>query len=184
MKEHLASLQERMEKALDALKKEFTGLRTGRAHVNLLDSIRVDFYGTLSPLSQVGTVSAPEARTLAVQVWDKDMVKKVEKAIADSEIGLTPQVDGLMIRMHLPDLSEERRRELVKIAAKYAEAARIAIRGVRRDGMDDLKKKEKEGTASKDDAHRQGELIQKLTDDYVKKVDDLVAHKEQDIMKI
>jgi len=178
------SLQDRMEKALDALKKEFMGLRTGRAHVNLLDSIRVDLYGNLSPLNQIAAVSAPEARTLLIQVWDKGLVKKVEKAILDSDLGMNPMVDGQNIRLNLPDLSEERRKELAKMAAKYAELSRISVRNIRRDGMEDLKKQEKDGALSKDDVHRQGESIQKLTDEVIKKIDDLLLHKEQDIMKV
>lgn len=177
-------LKRRMEGALNTLTNEFAGLRTGRAHVSLLDGITVEAYGSRMPLSQVGTVAAPEARMLIVQVWDKGMVKIVEKAIRESNLGLNPASDGQNIRVPLPELSEERRKELVKVAAKYAESCRVAIRNVRRDGMDALKKMEKDGDISKDEHHSRGEAIQKLTDEHVKKVDDMVASKEKDIMTV
>lgn len=177
-------LKRRMEGALNTLNNEFAGLRTGRAHASLLDTIAVEAYGSRMPLSQVGTVSVPEPRMIIVQVWDKGMVKAVEKSIRESNLGLNPASDGQNVRVPLPELSEERRKELVKISAKYAEACRVAIRNVRRDGMDALKKMEKDGDISKDEHHTRGEAIQKLTDEHVKKVDDLVAAKEKDIMTV
>lgn len=177
-------LKRRMEGALNTLNNEFAGLRTGRAHASLLDAITIEAYGSRMPLTQVGTVSVPEPRMIIVQVWDKGMVKAVEKSIRESNLGLNPATDGQNIRVPLPELSEERRKELVKISAKYAEACRVAIRNVRRDGMDDLKKMEKDGAISKDEHHARGEAIQKLTDEHVKRVDDLVASKEKDIMTV
>jgi ribosome recycling factor len=177
-------LKNRMDKTLGAFKKELASLRTGRASTNLLDQIKVDFYGSLSPLNQVATISVPESRTLSVQVWDKTMVKEIEKAILDSGLGLNPVVEGQIMRIHLPDLTEERRRELVKIAGKYAETARVAVRNVRRDAMDEVKTLEKEGEISKDEAHGFTQGIQKQTDEYVKKIDDLLVAKEKDIMQI
>lgn len=184
MEYDLNDLKEKMEKAIEALKKEFMGLRTGRAHINLLDSVRVDLYGQLSPLNQVSTVAVPESRTLSVQVWDKSMVKAVEKGILNADLGLSPVVEGQLIRIHLPELSEERRRDLVKIAAKYSEACRVSIRNIRRDGMDVVKKMEKNHESSKDDAHKFTAEIQKLTDEYIKKIDSLFHHKEQDILTL
>ncbi len=177
-------LKARMEKTLEAFKKELGSLRTGRASANLLDQIKVDFYGSLSPINQVATISVPESRTLSVQVWDKSMTKAVEKAILDSDLGLNPLVDGETMRIHLPDLNEERRRELVKISGKYAETARVAIRNVRRDAMDDIKAMEKEGDISKDEAHSFTQGVQKHTDEFIKKIDDLLAVKEKDIMQV
>lgn len=177
-------LKRRMEGALNTLTNEFAGLRTGRAHVSLLDSVTVEAYGSRMTLNQVGTVSAPEPRMLIVQVWDKGMVKAVEKSIRDANLGLNPSPDGQNIRVPLPELSEERRKELVKIAAKYSESCRVAIRNVRRDGMDALKKMEKDGDISKDEHHTRGEAIQKLTDEHVKKVDDMAVAKEKDIMTV
>mgnify|MGYP001182552453 FL=1 len=144
-------LQRRMEGAISSLTKDFQGLRTGRANTQLLDSILVEVYGATMPVNQVATVSVPEPRMLSVQVWDKDNVKLVEKAIRESELGLNPQLDGQLLRIPLPDLSEDRRIELSKVAAKYAENAKIAVRNVRRDGMDKLKKMEKDGNLSQDD---------------------------------
>lgn len=177
-------LKERMEKTLEAFKKELSSLRTGRASINLLDQVKVDFYGSMSPLNQVSTISVPESRTLSVQVWDKSMVKAVEKAILDSDLGLNPVVDGEVMRIHLPDLTEERRKDLVKVAGKYAETARIAIRNVRRDEIDDVKALEKDGEISKDEAHTYTQGIQKHTDEFIKKIDDLFLAKEKDIMQV
>jgi ribosome recycling factor len=179
-----ADLQKRMDGALATLAKEFAGLRTGRASTNLLDTVQVDAYGSMMPLSQLGTVSAPEARLLMVSVWDKSMVKAVEKAIRESDSSLNPAVDGQTIRVPLPALSEERRKEMVKMAGKYAESAKVAIRNVRRDGMDDLKKQEKDKKISEDEHRKESDKIQKLTDDYIKKIDDQLASKEKDIMSV
>lgn len=177
-------LRRRMDGALDALKKEFSGLRTGRASAGLLDSVQVEAYGNTMPLNQCGTVSVPEPRMIVVQVWDKSMVKGVEKAIRDAGLGLNPQPDGQLVRVPIPDLNEERRKELVKIAAKYAEQARIAIRNVRRDGLDTLKKQEKDGDISQDEQRRLQQEIQGLTDDFIKKVDDANAAKDKDILQV
>jgi ribosome recycling factor len=179
-----ADTTRRMEGAIENLKMEFGGLRTGRASVNLLDSVMVDAYGSKMPLNQVGTVAAPESRLLTVQVWDANMIKATEKAIRESGLGLNPQPDGNVIRLPIPDLNEERRAELSKIAGKYGEAARVSIRNVRRDGMETIKKMEKDGDISEDDQKRLGEEIQKLTDEHVTKVDTMLADKEKDIMTV
>jgi ribosome recycling factor len=180
----LTDLTKRMDGAITTLQKEFASLRTGRASTNLLDSVMVDAYGSMLPMNQVGNVTSPEPRMLNVTVWDKGMVKAVEKAIRESDLGLNPQIDGSLIRVPIPALSEDRRKELVKIAHKYAEAAKVAVRNVRRDGMDDLKKQEKDKKISEDEHRKQSEQIQKLTDEYVKKVDDLLVVKEKDILSV
>tara|TARA_B100000530_G_scaffold184216_1_gene116595 strand:+ start:132 stop:689 length:558 start_codon:yes stop_codon:yes gene_type:complete len=177
-------LQRRMEGAISSLTKDFQGLRTGRANTQLLDSILVEVYGATMPVNQVATVSVPEPRMLSVQVWDKDNVKLVEKAIRESELGLNPQLDGQLLRIPLPDLSEDRRIELSKVAAKYAENAKIAVRNVRRDGMDKLKKMEKDGNLSQDDKHLYDEEIQSLTDQSVVQIDELLSKKEEEIMQV
>lgn len=180
----LDDIQRRMDGAVTSLKSEFGGLRTGRASASLLDPIMVDAYGAKMPVNQVGTVSVPEPRMLSVQVWDRGMSKAVEKAIRDSDLGLNPQSDGQLIRIPLPDLSEERRKELARIAAKYAENARVAVRNVRRDGMDLLKKAEKDGDLSQDDRHLYEQEIQELTDSHVKAIDEALEAKEKDIMQV
>jgi len=180
----LDDIERRMDGALTALQKEFMGLRTGRASVQLLESIVIDAYGAEMPINQVATLGVPEPRMLSVQVWDKGNVKATEKAIRESELGLNPQVDGQLLRIPLPDLSEERRVELSRIAAKYAESARVAVRNVRRDGMDTLKKMEKDGDLSQDDRHLYEEEIQTLTDDHVAKIDEQLAAKESEIMQV
>jgi len=177
-------IERRMNGALEMLKKEFGGLRTGRASASLLEPITVDAYGSPTPLNQVANINVPEARMLTVQVWDKTMVQSVEKAIRDSGLGLNPATDGQLIRLPIPELNEERRAELSKIAGKYAEECRIAVRNVRRHGMDDLKKMEKDGDISQDDQHIWGDEIQKLTDDTIAKVDELLSAKEKDIMQV
>ena len=177
-------LTKRMDGALATLSKEFGSLRTGRASTNLLDSIQIEAYGSMLPMNQVGNVTAPEARMLMVNVWDKTMVKAVEKAIRESDMGLNPAVDGQTIRVPIPAPSEDRRKEMAKIAHKYAEASKVAVRNVRRDGMDELKKQEKEKKISEDEMHTQSDKVQKLTDDFVKKIDDLLVVKEKDIMSV
>ena len=179
-----ADIERRMEGALNSLQAELSGLRTGRASPNMLDNLTADAYGSPMPINQLGNINAPEARMLTVQVWDKGMVKAVEKAIRDSDLGLNPQVDGDLIRVPVPPLSEERRKDMVKIAGKYTENAKIAVRNVRRDGMDALKAAEKNGEISEDDQRKQGEEIQKITDSFVKKMDELLASKETDIMSV
>jgi ribosome recycling factor len=177
-------LKKRMEGALNAFHNDFKGLRTGRANSALLENVTVDAYGSKMPLDQLATVSVPEARLLSVQVWDASNAKAVEKSIANAGLGLNPQTDGNLIRVPLPDLSEERRKEMVKIAGQYAEKARISIRNIRRDGMDSAKKMEKDGDISQDEQHDLGEKIQKITDDFIKNIDEDLALKEQDIMEV
>lgn len=177
-------IERRMNKAVDVLKQEFVGLRTGRATINMLDPVRVDVYGSSMPINQVGTVSVPEPRMISVQVWDKSNVKAVEKAITASGLGLNPQADGTLIRIPIPELNEQRRKELTKVAGQYAEQARVAIRGVRRDGMDGLKKMEKDGDIGEDDAKMWHDEIQSLTDAAIKKVDEALAQKTKEILQV
>tara|TARA_B100000315_G_scaffold194030_1_gene184631 strand:- start:10497 stop:11057 length:561 start_codon:yes stop_codon:yes gene_type:complete len=177
-------IQRRMEGALEVLHREFGGLRTGRAATSLLDPITVDAYGQQMPMNQVGTVGVPEPRMLTVQVWDKGLVASVEKAIRDSDLGLNPASDGQLVRIPIPALNEERRAEIAKIAGKYAEETRIAVRNVRRHAMDELKKAEKDGEISKDAHHDYDVETQELTDEYVKKIDDAFHNKEQEIMQV
>lgn len=180
----IAELQRKMEASLKSLAGDLQGLRTGRASTNLLDSVQVEAYGSFLPINQCANVTAPEPRLLSVQVWDKGMVKAVEKAIANAGLGLNPQADGQLIRVPLPELSEERRKELVKVAGKYAESGRVAIRNIRRDGNDFFKKEEKDNGMSKDEAAKKVEQIQKMTDEHIKKVDEMLRAKEAEIMKV
>lgn len=179
-----SDLTRRMDGAVDALKREFAGLRTGRASTSLLENIQVVAYGAAMPLNQVASVSVPEPRLLTVQVWDNGNIKATEKAIMDAELGLNPQTEGNLIRVPIPELSEERREEMAKVAAKYAEQGRIAVRNVRRDGMDTLKKMEKDNDISQDEQRDRGDDIQKLTDAHIKLVDELLESKEQEIMQV
>lgn len=174
----------RMDGAIDVLGKEFGGLRTGRASISLLEPIVVSAYGTDMPISQVGTIGVPEPRLLTVQVWDKGQVKAVEKAILESGLGLNPASDGQVVRIPIPELTEERRVELTKIAGKYAEDARIAVRNVRRHAMDDLKRAEKDHEISKDAHHDYGQEIQEMTDKHVARIDESLASKEKEIMQV
>lgn len=180
----MPNLDQRMKKSLAALKDEFAGLRTGRATTSLLDPIMVEAYGSKMPMNQVATVSVPEARMLSVQVWDKGMTQAVEKAIRESSLGLNPMAEGTVIRVALPELNEERRRELSKVAHQYAEQAKVAIRHIRRDGMETLKKMEKDGDIGKDEMHQKSDEVQKLTDNTVSEVDSMLAKKEADIMQV
>ncbi|MEY4966737.1 MAG: ribosome recycling factor [Pseudomonadota bacterium] len=177
-------LDRRMKGAVATLKSEFGGLRTGRASPALLDPVMVEAYGNSVPVSQVGSISTPEARMITVQVWDKGLAKAVDKAIRDAGLGLNPQMDGQLLRIPLPELNQERRKELSKLAAKYAEAARVAVRNVRRDGMDLLKRLEKDKKISEDDHHTKGEDLQKLTDAHIKDIDTALHTKEQEIMQV
>ncbi len=177
-------LRRRMTGSLDVLKKEFSGLRTGRASASLLDPVTVDAYGSQMPLAQCGTVGTPEPRMLTVQVWDKGLVKAVEKAIRDAGLGLNPMADGQLVRIPMPPMTEERRKELLKIAKNYAEAARVSVRNVRREGMDALKALLKNGKITEDDNRKRQTDIQTLTDDFIKKVDEAMAGKEKDIMAV
>jgi ribosome recycling factor len=176
--------QRRMEGALDVLSREFSGLRTGRASISLLEPITVDAYGQKMPMAQVGTIGIPEPRMLTVQVWDKGLVTSVEKAIRESNLGLNPASDGQLVRIPIPPLNEERRIEITKIAGKYAEETRVALRNVRRHAMDELKKAEKSNNISKDEQHDYDGEIQKMTDEFVKKVDEFLLKKEQEIMQV
>ncbi len=180
----ISTYKTNMQNSLDALHKEFVGLRTGRASTNLIEPITVEAYGSKMPMSQVGTINAPDARLLTVQVWDKEMVKAVEKSIREAGLGLNPTVDGQMVRIPMPDLTEERRKELAKVAAKFAEQTRISVRNVRRDAMDELKNLEKKEHMSEDDHHRHNKEVQELTDTFVKNVDEMLAKKDADIMQV
>jgi ribosome recycling factor len=180
----LSDIERRMDGALDALGREFAGLRTGRASTALLEPLNVNAYDSQMPMNQVGTISVPEPRLLTVQVWDQSLVKAVERAILESSLGLNPQTEGNLIRIPIPDLSEERRVELSKVASQYAEQARVAVRNVRRDGMDRLKKMEKAGEMSQDDQHLYADEIQSMTDAHVKEIDAVLEAKEQEIMQV
>lgn len=184
MQTFMDDLKRRMQGALDIFKKELGGLRTGRASVNLLDPVMVPVYGSHMPLSQIATVSVPEARMLSIHVWDAGNAAAVDKAIRESGLGLNPISEGQTIRVPLPDLTEDRRKELGKVAAKYAEAARVSVRNVRRDGVDALRAMEKEGNFSEDDLHRNMTLVQELTDKHIKEIDTMLADKEKEIMHI
>ena len=180
----LAHYRERMDKAVTALKEEFAGLRTGRASSALLDQIHVDAYGSSMPLSQVAAVTVPDARSLMVSVWDKGVVVQAEKAIRSSGLGLNPVVEGQNLRIPIPPLTEERRRDIAKLAGKYAEQQRIAVRNVRHHAMDDLKKAEKDSVISQDEQRRMHDEVQKLTDEAIKRIDETLKTKEQEIMQV
>ena len=180
----LDEMKTRMQKSIASLRDELTGLRTGRASASLLEPVMVEAYGTRMPLNQVATVTVPEARLLSVQVWDRSMAQAVDKAIRNSGLGLNPSTEGATIRVPLPELNEERRRDLTKVAHNYAEQARVAIRHIRRDGMDLLKKLEKDGAMSQDDSRAKSDLVQKATDGAITDVDQILAAKEQEIMQV
>lgn len=177
-----SDLQRRMHGAIEALKHDLSGLRTGRASTALLDTIHVEVYGATMPLNQVATVSVPEPRMLSVQVWDRSNVQPVEKAIRSANLGLNPITDGQLIRLPIPDLTEERRKELAKLVGQYAEKAKVAVRNVRRDGMDQLKQDEKKHQISEDEHKRLETEVQKLTDDTIKEIDQLADSKEKEIL--
>ncbi|MFC0243163.1 ribosome recycling factor [Rhodopseudomonas telluris] len=177
-------VKRRMQGASQSLQHELGGLRTGRASASMLEPVQVDAYGTHMPLNQLATVSVPEPRLLSVQVWDKSMVKAVEKAIVDSNLGLSPATEGTVLRLRIPELNADRRKELVKVAHKYAEAARVAVRHVRRDGMDTIKKLEKAHEISEDDQKRLDQEVQKATDAAIAEIDQLLANKEKEIMTV
>jgi ribosome recycling factor len=180
----LSRYRDRMDKAVAALKEEFGSLRTGRASASLLDQIHVDAYGSQMPLNQVGSVSVPEPRSISVSVWDKGLVVAVEKAIRNSQLGLNPVVEGQNLRIPIPPLTEDRRRDLAKLAGKYAEQQRVAVRNIRRDANDDLKKAEKDAVITQDELKRMETDVQKLTDEAVKRVDEALKTKEQEIMQV
>ena len=181
---NLDELKRRMTGAIASLKTELGGLRTGRASASLVDHVQVEAYGSHMPLNQVATISVPEPRLLSVQVWDKSMVKAVEKAIVDSNLGLSPATEGQVLRLRIPELNEERRKELVKVAHKYAEAAKVAVRHVRRDGLDTVKKLEKNHEISEDDQERLANDVQKATDGTISEIDQLLAAKEKEILTV
>lgn len=177
-------LKRRMDGALQSFKSDLAGLRTGRASPNLLDPVMVEAYGSQMPVNQVANISIPEPRMVSVTVWDKQMVGKVERAIRESNLGLNPITDGTTLRIPLPELNEQRRKELVKVAQQYAESAKVAARHVRRDGMESLKKMEKDGDIGQDDNRQMSERVQKMTDDTVSEIDRTLATKEQEIMQV
>jgi ribosome recycling factor len=180
----IKELERRMRGAMETLKKEFAVLRTGRASAHLLDPVVVNVYGQRLPINQVATVSTPDARTISVQVWDRSQVAAVEKAIREANLGLNPIIDGALMRLPIPALNAERRQELVKVAHKYAEHARVAVRNVRREGMDLLKKLDKDGHMSEDDHHKNSAKVQELTDKLVKEVDQSLVAKEAEIKQV
>lgn len=180
----IKDIERRMDGAVETLRKEFGGLRTGRASASLLDPVHVDAYGSSVPLNQVANVSVPEPRLITVSVWDRSTVKAVEKAIREAGLGLNPQTEGQTIRVPIPELNQERRKELSKVAAKYSEEARIAVRNVRRDGMDRLKKLQKDGDLSEDELKVWSDKVQALTDAHIKKIDEALAAKEKEIMQV
>src|SRR6202030_2075864 len=180
----LNELKRRMQGAIQSLKQELGGLRTGRASASLLDPIQVEAYGSHMPLNQLATVSVPEPRLISVQVWDRSMVHAVEKAIVNSSLGLSPATEGQVVRLRIPELNEDRRKELVKVAHKYAEAARVAVRHVRRDGLDTVKKLEKNHEISEDDQERLANDVQKATDGSISEIDQLLAAKEKEILTV
>lgn len=177
-------LERRMEGAVEVLQREFAGLRTGRASASLLEPVQVEAYGSKMPLNQVGNVSVPDPRMLTVQVWDKGLVKAVEKGIIESGLGLNPASEGQVVRVPIPSLTEERRAELSRVAGRYAEEAKVAVRNVRRHGMDELKRLEKDGDISQDEHHKHAQEIQSLTDTYITKIDEILGNKEKDIMQV
>jgi len=183
-KPDLTKYRDRMDKAVIALKDEFGGLRTGRASANLLEPVMVEAYGASVPLNQVGAISVPEPRMITVSVWDKSMVGPVEKAIRSAGLGLNPLTDGMMLRVPIPPLTEERRRDLAKLAGKYAEQQRVAVRNVRREAMEELKKLEKDSEISQDEMKRAGDEVQGFTDQAIKRVDEALKVKEQEIMQV
>jgi len=175
---------DRMVGAIEALKKDFSSVRTGRASLALLDGITVNYYGTMTPLQQLASLSVPESRQITIQPWEQKIIPEIEKAIMKSDLGLTPMNDGKMIRINIPVLTEERRKQLVKVVRKRAEEAKVGIRNIRRDTMDELKKLEKEKHLSEDDVKKEQEEAQKITDSFIRKVDEVLEHKEKEIMEV
>lgn len=176
--------RKKMEDTMNSLKRDMDSISTGRATPSLLDPVKVEVYGQFMPISQLASISIPEATTVSIQVWDRENLRAVEKAIINSNLGFNPMVDGMIIRIMIPKLSEERRREMVKLAKKYGEDKKVAARNVRRDILDEFKRREKELAASKDQIHSFNDIVQKITDEFVKKIDDVIAVKEKELMKI
>ncbi len=184
VKKQYHETEEKMKKSIEAIRNELAKLRSGRATTSLLDGIKIDYYGTLTPLNQAANVATPEPRLLTVQPWDKTMVPTIEKAILTANLGLNPANDGTMIRIPIPQLNEERRKELVRLGKKYAEDGRVAVRNVRREANDHIKKAEKDHKISEDDSKHAQEKIQKMTDDYIKKIDEMIIQKEKEIIEV
>ncbi|HMK44267.1 MAG TPA: ribosome recycling factor [Dissulfurispiraceae bacterium] len=184
MQEIKKKTSERMNTAIESLRKDFGAIRTGRASLSLLDTIKIDYYGTPTPLAQVATLGIPESRTITIQPWEQKLITDIEKAIMKSDLGLTPGNDGKIIRINIPTLTEERRKQLVKVVKKRAEEAKVAVRNIRRDVNDDIKKSEKEQHLSEDDVKRLQEEIQKITDQFIARVDEVLHHKEKEIMEV
>ncbi|NCN05925.1 MAG: ribosome recycling factor [Spirochaetales bacterium] len=184
MKEVMSSAEQRMKKSIQSLEDEFNGLRTGRASASLFDKIKVDYYGTPTPLNQVANISVPESRLIVIQPWDKGTIGEIEKAIQKSELSLNPSNDGKVIRINIPPLTEERRKDLVKMAKNVAEQSRVAIRNIRRDGNEELKKQNKEGELSEDEEKRGTDNIQKLTDRYIETINSILDKKEKEILEV
>jgi ribosome recycling factor len=182
--ELLKDLRRRMDGALEVLRKEFGGLRTGRASTSLLEPVQVNAYGGMVPLNQVASVNVPEPRMISVQVWDRSVVKAVDKAIREAGLGLNPQTEGQVIRVPIPELNEERRRELTRVAAKYAEQARVSVRNVRRDGIEALRRLEKDSEISQDEHRKLDREVQQLTDDHIKRIDETLAQKDKEILQV
>jgi ribosome recycling factor len=180
----LKDLRRRMDGAVEVLRKEFAGLRTGRASASLLEPVTVAAYGGTMPITQLANVSVPEPRMITVQVWDRAMVKAVDKAIRESGLGLNPQTEGQVIRVPIPDLNEERRRELTRVSARYAEQARVSIRNIRRDGVELLRKREKDAEISQDQQRKLQQDVQHLTDEYIKRIDEALAQKDSEILQV
>lgn len=180
----LTGMKERMDKSIDALGHELSTLRTGRASIAILDHVRVDYYGTMTPLNQMASLSVPESRTIIIQPWDVSQIQSIEKAIISSDLGLTPSNDGKIIRLNIPQLTEERRKELVKVAKKYGEECKVSIRNARRDANEDARTLEKEKEISQDELKKMSEEIQKVTDGYTSRVDEIIAEKEKEIMEV
>lgn len=184
VKKQFQETEEKMKKSIEAVRNELAKLRSGRASTSLLDGVKVDYYGTMTPLNQAANISAPEPRLLTVQPWDKSMLPVIEKAILAANLGLNPANDGTIIRIPIPQLNEERRKELVKLSKKYAEDGRVAVRNIRREANEHIKKAEKDHKISEDDSKHAQEKIQKLTDDYIKKIDEIIVQKEKEIMEV
>lgn len=184
IQEHRKKINERMNGAVDALKKEFSGIRTGRASLGLLDGMAIDYYGTMTQIQQLANLSVPEPRQIVIQPWEQKIIPDIEKAIMKSDLGLTPMNDGKVIRINIPALTEERRKQLVKVVKKRAEEGKVAIRNIRRDANEDLKKLEKDKHLSEDDAKKEHDEIQKLTDAFIRKIDEVLEHKEKEIMEV
>ena len=180
----LQKAKQRMESALESLRREFAGVRTGKASPQLLDTVRVEAYGSKVPLNQVGTVSAPEPRMITVQPWDRSLIKAVERALRESDLGLNPSNDGQLIRIPIPPLTEERRNEYVRLLHKLAEEGRVAVRQARKDANDEIKARQKKEGLSEDDVHREEKEVQKLTDQYIAKVEEMLKHKEAEVMEV